>query len=237
VRLLVTRPAEEAERTAARLRALGHEVIVGALLTIEPIIDADLGAGPWVGAVITSANAARAIAAHPRREEVIALPAFVVGAQTADAARQAGFSDVTSADGNARDLARLLAQRFAGAGQPLLYLAGVDRAVDLAAELAGQVAVRTVEVYRAVAIGAFPAPVQQALLAGTIDGVLHYSRRSADIYLNLAIAAGLLDSALAPIQYCLSPQIAQPLLAAGARKVRVASRPDEIALLDLINSA
>ena len=64
MRILVTRPAADAERTAAALRARGHEAIVAPLLSVEFLSDAELGAGPWAAILVTSANAARAIAAH-----------------------------------------------------------------------------------------------------------------------------------------------------------------------------
>ncbi len=236
MRLLVTRPESDGERTAAALRARGHDVLVAALLQVETIADTDLGAGPWAGVIITSANAARAMQSHPRRAELSKLPVFAVGRRSADAARAAGFGEITSADGDARDLVRLVATR--GAGTPLLYLAGADRAVDVAAELAAHgVPVRTVVVYRTVKAEAFPPKVQRAFSAGLVDGVLHFSRRSAEAYLACAAGAGVLDRALAPLHYCLSPQVAEPLTAAGAAAIRVAPRPDEAALIDLVRSS
>ena len=103
------------------------------LLRIETVADADLGPAPWAAVLLTSANGARAVASHPRHGELRALPVLAVGPGSADAARAAGFADVVSADGDGRDLARLAATRFAGARPPLLYLAGEDRARDLAA--------------------------------------------------------------------------------------------------------
>ena len=79
---------------------------------------------------------------------------------------------------------------------------------------------------------AFVASVLLLLLA--IEGALHFSRRSAEIYVNCAKAAGILDSALAPFHYCLSPQVAKPL--AGAGKIRIARQPDEAALINLVMS-
>ena len=64
MRLLVTRPEPDNERTAAELRARGHEVMLAPMLRVEPVIDADLGTGPWAAVLITSANGARAIAPH-----------------------------------------------------------------------------------------------------------------------------------------------------------------------------
>ena len=67
-----------------------------------------------------------------------------------------------------------------------------------------------------------------------IDGVLHYSRRSAEAYLAAARQAGLLEAALNnPVHYCLSARVAEPLRLAGAARLRIAARPDEAALLDL----
>ena len=100
MRLLLTRPEPDAQRTAAALRAQGHDVIIAPLLRIEPAADAQIGAGPWAAILITSANAAHAVAAHARVTPLRALPVFAVGQRSAEAMAAAGFADVTSADGN-----------------------------------------------------------------------------------------------------------------------------------------
>lgn len=235
MRLLVTRPEPDGEQTAAALRARGHAALISPLLRIEAIADADLGAGPWAGLILTSSNAARAIARHPRCGELADLPVFTVGRRTAAAARRAGFSRIVSADGGADDLVRMILLQRGGTGGLLLHLAGEDRAADVAGALRAQdVRTDTAIVYRAAAATELPPPMRQALAAGELDGVLHFSRRSAEIYVNCARRAGLLDRALVPSHYCLSRQVAEPLLAAGARKVAVAAQPTEAALLDLV---
>jgi uroporphyrinogen-III synthase len=238
MRLLVTRPAPDGERTAAALRARGHSVMLAPLLSIEPESAVDLGTGPWGGVLITSANAARAIAAHPRRDELAALPLFAVGRRSAEAAREAGFADVVSADGDAAALARLVVARDQKpqVRLPLLYLAGEDRAVDLAGALAAHgIATQTVVVYRAVVATSLPNEVKNALAAGAIDGVLHYSRRSADAFTALALAAVIDLKQLVTKHYCLSSEVAEPLRQAGVAAPLVATSPDEAALLALID--
>jgi uroporphyrinogen-III synthase len=235
VRLLVTRPEPDAQHTAAVLRARGHEPIVASLLLIEAAADADLGPGPWSAVLITSANAAHAVAHHARVAELRTLSLFAVGRRSAEAARAAGFADVTSADGDVTALARLVRARLAGAAR-VLYLAGEERSGDLAGDLA-EFEVRTVAVYRAIGAASLPGAAHAALTAGALGGVLHFSRRSAEIYLNAAHAAGMLAAALAPLHYCLSAQVAEPLAAAGANDVRIAARPDEASLLALIGAA
>src|SRR5436190_12820392 len=184
--LLVTRPEPDAARSAEALRARGHQVLVAPLLQTQTIA-VDFG-GPFAAVLMTSANAARAAAAHPRAAELTRLPVLTVGARNAEVARAGGFSDVTSAQGALADLVRLAAQHFAGGR--LLYLAGEDRAGDLAGDLSAHgIAVETAVIYRAVARETLPGEIVNAI--DRLDGVLHYSRRSAETLLRLAERAGL----------------------------------------------
>lgn len=216
------------------LRARGHDVLMAPLLHIEALA-VDLGAAAWGAVAITSANALRALERDPRLPELVGLPLFVVGRRTAEVARATGFRNVMSADGNESDLARLIERRVSADDAPLLYLAGEDRADNLAADLAARgLRVQVAAVYRAVKAERFPRAAETALTAGRIDGVLHYSKRSAQAYIDCAQAADMLDRALRPRHCCLSAQVAKPLLAAGAADIRVAARPDEAALVELI---
>lgn len=232
MRLLVTRPEPDNARTAAALRAMGHEPLLAPMLRIELIANADLGRKP-AAILLTSANGARALAAHPRLAEFLALPVLAVGRTSADAARAAGFTDVASADGDADDLARLAAARFSGSKTPLLHVAGLDRSGELADTLSAQdIPVRIAVAYRAAAATGFPPQIRDALTRGDVAGVLHFSRRSVETY--LACARDLPGDALSPVHYCLSSRAAEPLRLAGAARVRVAARPDEASLLALI---
>ncbi len=236
MRLLLTRPELDAQRTAAVLRAQGHDVIIAPLLRIAPLADAQIDAGPWAAILITSANAASAVVAHARAAELRALPVFAVGGRSANAMAAAGFADVTSAEGNASDLARLVAARMQPAA-PLLYLAGEDRSGDLAGDLRARgFAVEIAIIYRAVAASNLPPEAAEAL-AGGIDGVLHFSSRSAEVFVDAARAAGVLERALQAVHFCLSAPIAEPLSRAGAAHIRVAEHPNEAVLLALIDAA
>jgi uroporphyrinogen-III synthase len=234
VRLLVTRPEAAGERTAARLRAMGHEVRLAPLLRIDPVADLAFGPGPWVGVAFTSANAVRTVSSHPRLTELTALPACTVGARTREAAVAAGFGRAISAEGDVEDLVR---QVNANADNllPLLYFAGTERAGDLAAALAptGR-AVETVIAYRARLVSDFDADLRDAIAAGRIEAVLHYSARSAAAFLAAAEASGLAEFARNTKHFCLSTQVAAPLAATGARAVSIAASPNENALIDLI---
>jgi uroporphyrinogen-III synthase len=236
MRLLVTRPEPDAARTAASLQHRGHQVLTAPLLRMEVLTDARFGIGPWAGVLVSSANALRAIADHRHREELIALPLLAVGRHTAQAARDIGFENVRSADGDARALAALAIDTFRNATAEVLYLAGEDQAADLSGALRNRgIRARTAVVYAMRRVKAFSEPVIDALAEGRIDGVLHYSRRTADTYLFCAEAAGLRRAALAPVHYCLSREIAEPLKGGGVT-VRIALQPEETALLRMIDN-
>ena len=235
MRLLLTRPVFEAERTAQALCQRGHDVAFAPMLTIENIPDAAIDGGPWPAVLMTSGNAARAIAVHPQRDAVTSLRCFSVGAQTAAAASRAGFTDVISANGDGADLAKVIAQHVSADAAPLLYLAGNDRARDMAAELApAGLRLQIVVVYRADAAARFSTEINEALKAGRFDGALHYSRRSADIFVACARAGNVTTQAAALKHFCLSQRASEPLSEIGADHIAVAAHPDEMSMLDLI---
>jgi uroporphyrinogen-III synthase len=235
MRLLVTRPAGEGERTAALLRSRGHEVVLEPLLRIEFLDDAAFGTGPWEAALLTSANAARAIAVHPRAREFAHLPAYVVGKRTQAAAATAGFAPVRSADGDVGALVALVDSALAPAARPLIHLAGEERAGDLAGALQSRgFRVETAVVYRAVMAEQLTPRARNLIRAGQIDAVLHYSARTAAAFIEALAAAGIAASSNPIKHLCLSSQVAAPLIAAGARTIEVADVPSETALLERI---
>jgi uroporphyrinogen-III synthase len=235
MRLVVTRPQTDGERTATALRARGHAVLVAPLMRVEPVT-ADLS-GTWGAVIVTSANAPGAIAGNLACKALLKLPVFAVGQRSADAARQAGFADVTSAGGDVRDLVQLIAERHADAAAPLLYLAGEDRAADLVAELVVHGVAAEMRIVYLAATAPFPPALTVALEAGDVDAVLHFSRRSAENYIAGARQAGIIEQALAVRHLCLARPIAEPLSGAGAASIAVAKRPDEAALIELLESA
>jgi uroporphyrinogen-III synthase len=237
VRLLVTRPEPDGERTAALLRARGHDVLTLPMLRIEPIADAALGPGPWAAVLFTSTNAVRAVAAHPRFGELVGVPAYAVGARTQAAAAAAGFAPVRSADGDVHDLARLIAAELSGANLPLLHPAGDARAGNLAGALQARgLRVTTAVVYRSVMATDLAPEVHDALASGAIDAVLHYSARTATAFMAAIVRAGLRDRIVAMRHLALSEQVAAPLVAAGVAACEVAREPNESALLACIGA-
>jgi uroporphyrinogen-III synthase len=238
VAVLVTRPAPDNEATADALRARGFEPLVAAMLEFQPLPFHDDEA-VYSGVILTSANAIRAIATHPLLQRLQRLPVFAVGARTAQAARDAGFRHVHSAEGDAAALREVvLAHVPARKRAPLLYPAAADLSRDLVGELAARsVKVTWLPVYRMSGRDEFPDDVRDAFARGAIEAVLHYSRRSALAFVAAARRDGLEISALALPQLCLSEPIARALRDAGAGRTIAAKAPSEDDLLDALEQA
>jgi uroporphyrinogen-III synthase len=232
MRILVTRPKDDAEETAAKLRARGHTVLVAPLLEIRFADGPEILFEGIQAILATSSNGVHALARRTHRRD---LPLFAVGAQTARAARDAGFSSVRSADGDARMLARATVNWANPTGGALLHVAGAETKGELAASLrSAGFEVRTEILYDAAGVSEISADALMALKAGRLDAVLLFSPRSARIFSDCVVKAGAADSCAALMALCISPSASAALGALPFRTVHVAKRPDQEALLALV---
>lgn len=230
MRVLITRPVALAQALARRLEACGHDVVIEPLLTIEPLPVA-LELGGVQAIAVTSANAAPALGAARH------LPVFAVGDASAAAARAAGCLRVESAEGDAASLARLIVASCRLGGGAILHLCGTEVREGLAGALrdAGFHVLRQT-VYRARPAQALSAPTRAALRAG-IDAVLLFSPRTTLIFAELVMRHGLERCLGAADACCLSAAVAQSCRELAWRCVRIAARPDQDALVDLLEAA
>jgi uroporphyrinogen-III synthase len=233
MRLLITRPAEDAEPLARALAQAGHETIIEALMTIVDVTAPDMDMDGAQALLITSANGIRAFArAHAER----ALPVCAVGDASARAARELGFEHVRSASGDIRTLAALVEKDFDAAGGALLHIAGTHLAGDLAGILtAAGFEMRRAVLYEARAAQVIGAKTAHALKSGSLDGVLLFSPRTADIFCRVVTDAGLTERCRRLIACCLSAAVADKAGALPWAGVVVAEAPDSQALLEVLD--
>jgi uroporphyrinogen-III synthase len=234
--VLLTRALEEAKRTAARLAQEGHEAVLSPVLEMVPT-GAMWPAGVVDGVIATSARAFELLSAEPEwplPEARRLLPLLLVGAKTHEAARERGFSGPALIVPDAKTLAAELEVRFA-APRRFVYLAGRDRKPDLEDCLSK--AGHTIELIEVYAAQPAESLVEEALIRagrGEIGAVLHYSRRSAGIFLSVARNSRLDLSRMNHV--CISHDAAAPLLAAGIHEVLVAKAPEEQAMFAIVNA-
>lgn len=233
LRVLVTRPEPGASRTARRLEAQGFQPIV-LPLTETVALPVVASVFPDAAAVaVTSANAVR----HAPRELVAALaalPCHAVGKRTAEACRAAGFTSVSEGPGDAEALAGAIAGQLTG--KEMVYLCGRVRFPVFEERLAAAGAhVRSVETYDTVEQHYSDADVVARLSAMPVEAALLYSAKAAAAMTSLAMRPTLRHLLERTEFLALSVRVAKALNGIGGRKVRIASRPDEDALLALLS--
>jgi len=233
MRFLVTRPEPDCRRTADRLRSMGQEADEAPVLRNVPCPPDRFDLEEVAALALSSRWAVSVLRDHAQIASLQRLPVFTVGDATANTCREAGFSEVHSAAGDVAALARLiLDSRDRLSPGHVLYPAAADRAGNLEGLLAaGGLACRPVAIYRMEPAQSLPDTALDALRAGAYDGVLIYSRRSAQAFLSL-IKAQLPGHEFSGMRaYALSPQAAEPI--SSGFTVQVAAAPNEQALFDL----
>jgi uroporphyrinogen-III synthase len=232
MRLLVTRPRDDAESFAQILRARGHEAVVAPLMEVRFAAGPPLPLDGVQALIATSANGVRAAAVRTLRRD---LTVYAVGPQTCEAARQAGFTAVVSADGDSTTLVETVAGNADPAKGMLLHAAGAETAGRVRQALQARgFRVETIILYEALPVAALPANAAEDLRSKTLDGVLLFSPRSAKTFASLVGTAGLATECARLIAFCISAATAEALSPLTFARVAIAGTPNQDAILDLI---
>lgn len=235
MRLLVTRPEQDAIALKAQLIGLGHEVLIEPLIHIEydPLDDLELGDAQAL--IATSRNALRALAQSRHVSEARAIPLYAVGPGTSATARALGFEVVLQGPRDGAALVGFVAEHAEVFGGPLVYLSGELRAADVGGELR-RLGFHVLEpvAYRARASSRLSAPIAARFEAGEIDGVLLMSPQTARTYVKLIKARGLGAKAAKAMHYCLSPAVARALDPLAPPHRAAAAQPNMQSLLALV---
>jgi len=119
--ILLTRPLEDCHEMIAKLQSLGHEVSHLPLINIEGLKYEPLNYSEFRGIIFTSANAVKFLDIKNIDKKKLC---FCVGVTTEKKARNSGFQNVFSADGNVDNLKELILQNFNCSEGKLLYISG-----------------------------------------------------------------------------------------------------------------
>ena len=222
LKIWITRAEPGAEATAARVRERGHTPLVAPLLAVRMVEDPQIDLSGVRALAFTSANGLRAFAGACADRS---LQVFAVGAATAQAAREAGFRRVLSADGDVNALADGIAARRSEIGGAVLHPG--------AAELAGAlgragVEVRALTLYDTVPVE--PTPDQLEALAQADVALVHSAKAGR------ALAKVLAAHPMPGLKVLgLSKAVLAPLTDTPLASRRSAPFPLEAALLNLID--
>ena len=228
-RVLVLRAREDAQRTSEKLAAMGFACVLSPVLEIVAT-GAKALAADFDAVIVTSA---KALEHSDQPESLRRLPLFVVGARTSALAERRGWRLAGVAPESAALLGVILEHR-PSLGR-LLYLAGRQRreTIETALRRAGR-EVFALETYDAREAAALTREAAAALAQGEISAALHYSPRSAEIFVRLVERAHLASAARALAHFAISAETAAALRPMEAPRTLVADSPDEQALLRLL---
>ncbi len=230
MRVLVTRPVEEARDTAAKLEHMGHVPIVA------PLFEVRHSKGPAIplhnvqAVLVTSANGIRAFAARASARDIAV---FAVGRRSAEVARSLGFRRVESADGDAEALAALIARKLSPQSGDLLHVGGTHVADHFGPLEALGFAIRRESLYEAAALET-PGQLIDSLRGSALDAALFFSPRGARVFAERVRAAGLGDRCGPLLAACISAAAAGALSPLRFREIRIAARPEQDCLLRLL---
>ena len=227
MKLLVTRPIEDAQPLAEKLEGLGHEAVIVPLLQIQPREGVVLPDGPFQALCVSSANG---LAGKLDLAPFHHVPFFAIGPQSALEAHRQGFDHVHGKGGNVEGLVRVMCKSLKPENGPILYLSGSETTGDLEGKLKAE----GFTVARVVVYDAVPCEVgnMAQLLDGT-DGVLLYSPRTTKLWVNQLMGGKISDLAKNLVHYCLSANVAANLPQGWAK--RISRTPDENGMLTLLD--
>lgn len=232
MRVLVTRPHVDAEDTAAKLAARGHQAVFAPMLDIQFRAGGDIALDDVQAVLATSANGIRAFAGRTKRR---GMKILTVGAQSAEAARALGFSDVRHASRDVLALAELAAANLATQDGALFHAAGSETRGNIAEILSARgFSVRSEVLYDAVAATRLSPDARTALMNGTLNAALFFSPRTARIFADIVAREGLMDACRTLGAFCISGVAADELRTLSFREVRTAAAPNQDALLSLL---
>lgn len=227
--ILITRPEPDSSDFGARVKLAGLEPMVCPALKIErlPYTAPDLT--KYHGLVFTSTNAVRFLPPGMAQS----MPVYCVGDRTAREAKIHGFREITSAGGNAADLAVLL-KYVPGTGiKKFLHISGRHVA---GADLKTLNMVDNLEIYKTVRAENLPPSCVRAMKERQVEAVTFFSARTARTFVNLAQKHGLLETFSAIKLLCISDSVLQSVRTYGWAGTYTAKAPDAPAMLDLIKS-
>lgn len=233
MRILVTRPARDASSLLTALAARGHRPIWSPALEMQILDGPPLAVADYQAAVITSANAVRALAARNQERMILLL---CVGPASANTARDLGFQNVHAADGEGvAGLVEKLTNTLRPDHGAVLYPSAADIAGNLMAEMSAKGFKLDRKIVYKMALAERLSPdAAGALAQDTLDLVTYFSVRSVEGMRSAAENAGLLDRLREIPALCLSPAVAAAAQNTHER-TQSANHATETAMLEAVD--
>lgn len=228
--LLLTRPIDDSIKSKDVLAALGFEVMIEPMLEVVYHPVAIIKIREYDLVVATSRHGIAGLASSTTMRDIRIV---TVGDSSKKYAIDLGFRSVEAAGGTVFDLLQHLKE--VACGKRVLYVRGAHVSYDLrksAEQL--DVSLEELVLYSTSASVDFSLVCRNALALGRISGVLFYSPRTAEIFLELAAKSLQLECLHCTVAYTMSSRAAQVLGTCKWKGIFVSEYPTEASLFELV---
>jgi uroporphyrinogen-III synthase len=233
MRLILTRPIDDSLYLASIMKSKDHDFLIDPMLEIE-FIDNNFDTEEFNCFILTSRYAAHSLLKIYNINKLKNKIFFCIGVATRNILANSGFKNIHHANGTSEDLLKIITN-FSRKDNKFLYIRGVDINCDICKILNNSgIYVREEVTYKANPALALSRETVSAIDGNNIDGIIFYSKRTAEIFIDLIKINKLSNKTSIICAYCLSEEIAD-ILRAFNMKVKVAKYPMNDDIINLIN--
>ena len=227
--ILLTRSLEDSYEIILKFQRLGHKVSHMPVINIKKIDYEHLKFSDFKGIIFTSSNAIKCLDVSSIDKNI---NCFCVGSITERKARNVGFQNVYSADGNVNNLKELILQNFSQKDGKLLYVSGEIISVSLDKDLISEgYSLQRLVNYSADPIEELNQKFIDELKSSMPDIVYVYSQNSAKNFLKLIKKYQLVDYWMDTNLMCIGEKTSSMLNAIKWKKIFLFNPGEEEFLL------
>lgn len=231
-KVLITRSEGETEELSQAVRAAGFEPLYESMLAIDYVEEGWPEVDDTAPLIFTSSHGVQAFA---RKREVRANPVYVVGQNTAETARYAGFKDVR---GVAVDIDALLDMLTLVPKETLIsafYIRGKDISQDLRQILEENgVSIAEFTGYKACPIEKFSINLLKSLDNREINAVLFFSARGGCVFADMVEQYDRAVRLKTTKALCISEAVLKSVSVLPFQQGLIARMPDRYGMMDLL---
>ena len=190
--ILLTRPLDDSKDLIMRFKFLGHQVSHLPVINIEKKDYDEPNFDEFKGIIFTSSNAIKNLNISKINKGIFC---FCVGNATEKIAKEKGFQNIYTAEGNVSNLKEIILQNFDPKKGNLIYISGEIISYELDKELKSEgYSVKRLINYSVISNNKLSDEFIEQLKTSIPEIVFIYSENSARSYLNLLKKYNLIDN-------------------------------------------
>ncbi len=227
--ILLTRPIEDSQELILKLQLSGHKISHLPVIKIDKVNYDEINHSDYDGIIFTSSNAVKNLNCKNIDKNIYC---FSVGSATEKSARNIGFQNVFSADGNVNNLKEIILQNFDKKKGKLLYVSGETISSNLDKDLISEgYSIKRLINYKVLPNEKFDPNFMKELKSSMPDIVYVYSQNSAKSLLNIIKKYELVDCCMNTNLMCIGEKTSSILNEVKWKKIFLFSPGEEEFLL------